>query len=154
MAEDERDAEEWHGLFPRFALAGFCFAFVGVLLQLVVEALIPLPAFPASGTILRFEVQDAVSVAYFPFAAFILFYLSSRLRVNLERDYAAVAASIFLGALAVLLLYGVPDSLVSASSGSGVVDDLLQSTASSVSGSIGYAFVGFVAVLVSYRRRI
>ena len=154
MIEDERYAEEWRGLFPRFVLAGLCFAFVGILLQLVVAALVPLPTYPTSGVILRFEVQDVVSVAFFPFAVFLLFYLSSRVRIDLGKDFAAVAASIFLGALAALLLYGVPGALANTSSGSGVADDLLQSTASAVYVSIAYSFVGFSAVLVSYRRRI
>ncbi|MDG6924942.1 MAG: hypothetical protein JRN09_00150 [Nitrososphaerota archaeon] len=154
MVTDERYAEEWHGLFPRFVLAGLVFAFVGILLQLLVDALIPLPVpIPSSGAILRFEVQGVVSVAFFPFAVFGLFYLSSRVRVNLWKDFFPVAASIFLGALVAFLVFGLPEA-IQANPGNGPVYAILQSTASAVYGSISYAFVGFVAVLVSYRRRL
>ena len=157
MAGDERYVERWHGLFPRFLLAGLAFALVGVLLQLAVLLLVPVPQPPGPGPLLRNTVLEAVSIAFFPFTAFALFYLSSRVRVDLGKDFATVAASIFLGALLVFLLFSVPEALVSAANGGGassysVVDYLLQSTASSVWSSIDYALVGFVAVLVWSRR--
>ncbi len=155
MAGDERYATTWHGLFPRFFLAGLVFAFAGVLINQAITGLFPPNVQGLSSLVFRNEVQELVSVAFFPFAAFAVFYLSARIRINLGNDYAAVAASIFLGALVVLLLFGVPEALGSGQSqvGSGAVDEVLQSTASAVSLSITYAFVGFAAVLLSYRRR-
>ncbi len=152
MAGDERYATTWHGLFPRFVLAGLVLAFVGVLFQRVISAPISVTGQNLSDLAFRSEV----SVAFFPFAAFALFYISSRIRINLGNDYAALAASIFLGALAVLLLFGVPEALASGQSelGPSAVDEVLQSTASAISLSIAYTFVGFAAVLLSYRRRI
>jgi len=154
MIEGERYVEEWHGLFPRFVLAGMVLAFVGLLLPLLVDALTPAPTpFPPSGTVLRFEVQDIVSVVYFPFVAFALFYLSARIRVNLGSDFVPLAASILLGALAVLLLFGIPGA-VQGNPGAGAVDAILESTASALYESVSYTFVGFAAILLSYRRRL
>ncbi|MGA2663985.1 MAG: hypothetical protein ABSF83_03490 [Nitrososphaerales archaeon] len=152
MAGDERYAERWHGLFPRFVLASLSFALVGVLFQIVVALLVPIPEFPGPGPLLRNTVLEAVSIAFFPFAAFVLFYLSSRVRVDLGKDFAGVAASIFLGALLVFLVFSVPEALGNVAYDQ--LDNLVQSTASVVWVSIEYAFVGFVAVLVSYRRRM
>ncbi|MDA4114062.1 MAG: hypothetical protein OK474_08455 [Thaumarchaeota archaeon] len=146
MVEVERYATTWHGLFPRFMFAGFVFPFGGILLQVTISAL---------GSSLPYEAQDVASVAFFPFAIFALFYLASRIRINLGKDFAAVAASIFLGTLSFFLLFGLPAVLGPGSPlGASMVDPLLQSTASAVSGSIGYTFVGFAAILLSYRRRI
>jgi len=155
---EERYATTWHSLFPRFIFASLVIAFVGELLQWIVSVLIPFTVQNSSSLPFRFQVQEVVSIAYFPFAAFALFYLSSRVRINLGSDYVAVAVSIFLGVLVVSLLFEVPEALASVGGQGGVgnsaLDALLQSTANAVWGSVSYAFVGFVAVLLSYRRRM
>ena len=153
MVGVERYATTWHGLFPRFLAAGFALALMSFLLQRTIYALIPVGVNFTQGLPLTYEVYDIVSVAFFPFAAFALFYLSSRVRIDLGKDFGSVAASAFLGALAGFLFYGVPIA-IQGNPGTGVVDVLLQSTASAVYEAIEYAFVGFAAVLLSYRRRI
>ena len=157
MEVGERYATTWHGLFPRFFLAGLVIAFLGVLLQLTISAVLPITGRTTSSELLfRSEVRDVVFVLFSPFGVFVLFYLSSRIRINLGNDYVAIAASIFLGALVALLLFSLPEALLSGQYGFGgsAVDGLLQSTAGAISSSISFTLTGFVAVLVSYRRRI
>ena len=156
MAADERYATKWHGLLPRFVLASLVIAFVGELLQRAVSALFPFQYQNYSGLTSTLDVQIVFSFAFFPFAVFALFYLSSRVRIDLGNDYAAVAASIFLGTLVVALLFDLPPAISSGYAGarSSVVDSVIQSTAGAVEGSISYAFVGFTAILLSYRRRM
>jgi|GEM_PF-6950036 hypothetical protein len=154
MAADERYATKWRGLLPRFVLASLVIAFAGELLQKAVSELFPFQYY--SSLTFTLDVQIVVSFAFFPFAVFALFYLSSRVRIDLGNDYASVAASIFLGTLVVALLFGLPEALSPgyAGSGSSVVDSVIQTTAGAVEGSIYYAFVGFAAILLSYRRRM
>ncbi len=156
MAADERYVTKWHGLIPRFVLASLVIVFVGELLQWAVSELFPFHSQNYSSLSFTFDVQIAFSFAFFPFAVFALFYLSSRVRIDLGNDYAAVAASIFLGTLVVALLFDLPLALSpgTAGAGSSVLDSAIQSTAGAVEGSISYAFVGFAAILLSYRRRM
>ena len=154
---DERYATTWHGLFPRFILAGAAIIAIGTSIQLVVTRLLPAFSFTSSvPTANQFNVdlQGAINVLYFPFAVFMLFYLAARIRINLDRDYAMLAASILLGTVLVLLFYSTLETLVSGSNGTSVLFSLLQSTASALSTAIQYAFIGFVAVLLSFRRRM
>ena len=94
MAADERYATKWRGLLPRFVLASLVIAFAGELLQKAVSELFPFQYY--SSLTFTLDVQIVVSFAFFPFAVFALFYLSSRVRIDLGNDYASVAASIFL----------------------------------------------------------
>ena len=156
MVADERYATKWRGLLPRFVLASLVIAFAGELLQKAVSELLPFQYQNYSSLALPLDVQMVVSSAFFPFAVFALFYLSSRVRIDLGNDYATVAGSIFLGTLVVFLLFGLPEALSPgfAGSGSSAVDSVIQLTAEAVEGSIFYAFVGFAAILLSYRRRM
>jgi hypothetical protein len=156
MAADERYATKWRGLLPRFVLASLVIAFAGELLQKAVSELFPFQYQNYSSLTFTLDVQIVVSFAFLPFAVFALFYLSSRVRIDLGNDYAAVAASIFLGTLVVALLFGLPEALSPgyAGAGSSVGDSIIQLTAGAVEGSIYYAFVGFAAILLSYRRRM
>ena len=156
MVAVERYATKWRGLLPRFVLASLIITFAGELLQKAVSELFPLQYQNYSGLAFTLDVQIVVSSAFFPFAAFALFYLSSRVRIDLGNDYAAVGASIFLGTLVVFLLFGLPEALSPgyAGAGSSAVDSIIQTTAEAVEASIFYAFVGFAATLLSYRRRM
>ena len=155
MVADERYATKWRGLLPRFVLASLVIVFAGELLQWAVSELFPFQ-YQYPGLAFPLDVQIVVSFALFPFAVFALFYLSSRVRIDLGNDYAAVAASIFLGTLVVLLLFGLPEALSPGYGGAGssVVDSVIQTTAEAAKVSIFYAFVGFAAILLSYRRRM
>ena len=156
MTMDERYAEMSHGLFPRFLSCALVFALLQFLLYLLVTALIPIRT-PTPGSVTvepRFEAINGISYL-FPLAFFGLFYLISSVRVNLGSDYARVAASIFIGALTGALIeasFGAIWSQVQSSSG--LLDVLIQSAGSAVFTSLELTFVGFTAVLLSYKRRM
>jgi hypothetical protein len=154
MAAEERYVTKWRGLLPRLVLASLTITFAGELLQRAVTGLLQYQNY--SSTTFSLDIQIVVSSAFFPFAVFALFYLSSRVRIDLGNDYVAVAASIFLGTLVVFLLFGLPEAVSPgyAGAGSSAVDSVIQTTAEAVEGSIFYAFVGFAAILLSYRRRM
>jgi hypothetical protein len=139
--------------FPRFVLAGLAFPIVGGGFEVLAALLVPAP-FTVAGladVALRSEAEGVAEIIFYPFVLFGLFYLSSRVRVNLAENYVGVAASIFLGALVWFLL----GSLIPAFfDGPQVIDALSQSTASAVSVSLNETFVGFAAILLSYRRRM
>jgi len=94
--DSEHYATPWHGLFPVYLVSALLVTLVGAMLPNAVYALIVLdvPALSASA-------QSSIPVVDFlvyPTAPFLLFYLATRFRVNLGRDYLGVAVSIFIGA--------------------------------------------------------
>jgi hypothetical protein len=150
--DSEHYATPWHGLFPVYLVSALLVTLVGAMLPNAVYALIVLdvPALSASA-------QSSIPVVDFlvyPTAPFLLFYLATRFRVNLGRDYLGVAVSIFIGAAVgiapwVLLLsylgeFGSPATISLVTT---VVGDALAS-------GFQTAFAGFAAILLSYRRRM
>src|SRR2546428_2035144 len=110
---------EWQGVFPRFLLAAAAFTLLDWLLPQVLEL-----ALVRAGYNYQTVAQTVLPLAFlsFPFAFFLLFYLASRVRIDLGRTYLRVAASIFLGCLAgetpmYILQYALSGSLLGPSPG-------------------------------------
>jgi hypothetical protein len=155
MVREERYAEMSHGLFPRFLIGASAFALVQFLLTLAVDLLIPIRA-PLAGidnaVQPRFETLDAIS-ALFPLAFFGMFYLISRIRVNLGTDYARVAGSIFIGSLIISLIEAFSGAFQFQGSAT-LLDSVVQNAAQAVFLSVEFTFAGFAAILLSYRRQM
>jgi len=151
-------AETSGGLFPRFVIASSVFAALGLLVTVVQGLILRWGAgspLGIGGANLYEGLVPLIGVAYSPFLLFFLFYLTSRIRVVLDRDYARVALSIFLGALIVELIANVvledPWNSFNAYTplGYGV-----QVLGYSVGSAAYFAVVGFSAAMLSYLRRL
>ena len=150
----EHYAEKSHGLFPRFIIAASGLALLQFALILAVALVIPLQTQSGLNVQPRFVALEAIS-DLFPFAFFGLFYAASRVRVNLGSDYAGVALSIFIGSLAVTLVQAFIGAVPGQSYDSSSIFDLtLQTTAAAFFASIELTFIGFAAVLLSFRRHM
>lgn len=163
MREGERYAQTWHGLFPRYLLASTVFVAMLDEIQLAVAEVggrfistAQVSGAPP-GVPLYSTIGSLIQTAYMPFVLFALFYLASRVRVVLDRDYARVALSILLGALAAAFFFDVIVTLViegEAGAFGGIVLSVLEQTGNSLQVAVYVTFVGFAAVLVSYLRRL
>jgi hypothetical protein len=152
--ETDRYAEEWKGLFPRFVLAAFLLAILEFSIDYVPAHLIAGTSLPSQASLALYDnVEDISNVILVPFGLFALFYLAARIRINLGKDYAAVALSIFLGAL---VAYLPLDLVASFAGGSNIpaIDTVFQYVGSSAATSLYYTFIGFSAILMSYYRRM
>jgi hypothetical protein len=152
--ETERYAEEWKGLFPRFVLAAFLLAILEIAIDYVPASLMLGTNLPNQATLAFYENVEAImTVVLVPFGLFALFYLAARVRINLGKDYGAVALSIFVGALVAYLPLELVGSL---GGGSNVpsIETVFQYVGSSAAISLYYTFIGFSAILVSYYRRM
>jgi hypothetical protein len=157
LLDDERYATTWRGVFPRFLLAGAALVATYLLIQVVLESVFPITSFRTAIPVtnqLNVDIQDIASILYFPFTVFVVFYIVSRVRIDLSRDYARVAASILVGALAVALLFSAFEAIAGNFGNVGPVFEFLQLLGSLVSTAIELTFIGFVAALVSFKRRM
>ena len=138
---EERYAQVSHGLFPRFVAISAAIAAFG----LFSAEMLPGWSFFLQGL-------------YFPFVAFALFYMTSRVRLALDRDYARAWLSVFLGSLVALIavyaLVQVYDLVVFPQSWSYAFADALSGAGGIMLTSVQYSFVGFLALLLSYYRRM
>ena len=144
---------EWQGVFPGFLLAAAAFTLLDWLLPQVLEL-----ALVRAGYNYQMVAQTVLPLAFlsFPFAFFLLFYLASRVRIDLGRTYLRVAASIFFGCLA----GETPMYIQSAFSGNllgpspSLLGIFLYMTGSAVGSSLNAGFIAFTAVLFAYYRRM
>jgi hypothetical protein len=151
----ESYAETFHGLFPRFLLASSAIAVGGFLVQVfeagVFRYLVAGVSFSSPSYSYYQGLIGLLGDVYVPFVAFGLFYLTSRVRIVLDRDYIGVASSILLGCFVVELVlnftvfYGQEYNLLG---------NLVQEVGYSLAYSSLYTFIGFSAVLLSYLRRM
>lgn len=148
-------AEISHGLFPRFLVASALLA-VGTYLVQIAESttfsflVSDTNLTPTSLTYYR-DAASLVGNVYIPFFVFAAFYLVGRVRIVLERDYAGVALSILLGALAVDLVLAFLTNLGSQESLLGLT---VENVGSALADSILFTFIGFSAIVLSYLRRL
>ena len=155
--EQESYAGTWHGLFPRFVVTSSTLALLGSVIRIVEllvydyqQSLHPLPYSP-----LFQDVSSVTGFVYFPFVVFALFYLGSRVRIALHRDYIPIGASIVLGAFAVGLVLNVSlEDPFSANPGYSPLGYAVQLLGESLEGALYFGVVGFCAVLLSYLRRL
>jgi hypothetical protein len=150
--DSEHYATPWHGLFPVYLVSALLLTLVGSILPNAVYALIVLDA-PA----LSASAQSSIPVIDFliyPAVPLLLFYLATRFRLNLGRDYLPVVLSIFIGAavgtapwVVVLSYLGEFGSPTNISMSAIVLGDALGS-------GFETAFAGFAVILLSYRRRM
>jgi len=153
---EERYAEMSHGLFPRFVMISFLLMFAWIMLELTLSRLV---VSTYTGPIgignptyeLYYQVLSYANNLYFPFGFFLLFYLASRIRVNLGRDYPMVALSIFVGVVlgelpaAVYNFVGNPYS-------STILWDLILTVITYLGLPISMTITGFAAVYVRFSR--
>lgn len=149
----ERYAEESHGVFPTFVLAAIL---IGVI-YFVPELILGYNALPDPAW------QSAISwfrAVMIPFGVFALFYLAARVRVNLGRDFARISLSILLGSVLSIAVLSFPEYVfisggnVAYSYQSDPLTTLSAWAGNSVFDAVGYTFIGFSAVLLSYYRRL
>lgn len=148
--DSEHYVSSWHRLFPVYLVSGLLLVLVGSILP---SAIVELAFLSNSGLVTIIENYSAgISFIIYPVAPFALFFLVTRFRVDLGRDYLPVLLSIFIGAAVGI----IPSTVLMNSLGTTLSpsQSLLIVLGNVLSSGLETAFVGFAAVLLSYRRRI